>query len=146
MSPLLTAAMLLAALGFFGLTMIRRLAPLLALRRDDRISRPGERLAALVRFGLGQKRLVDPEERGPGLLHVVVFAAFVVVALRTVTLFGIGFAEGFHLPLLAPESPLGRAYGLAKDVMVLLALVGVAGFLWRRLVTKPDRVTRSTEG
>src|SRR6266545_4136835 len=31
-------------------------------------------------------------------------------------------------------------------VVVLGALVGVAGFLWRRLVTKPDRVTLSREG
>ncbi|WP_242344196.1 heterodisulfide reductase-related iron-sulfur binding cluster [Anaeromyxobacter terrae] len=146
MSPLLTAAMLVFALAFFAFTMLRRLAPLLALRRDDRISRTGERLATLLRYGLGQKRLVDPEERGPGLLHVVIFAAFLVLALRTVTLFGMGFAEGFHLPLLAPEAPLGLVYGFVKDLVVLAALVGVAGFLWRRLVTKPDRVTLSTEG
>jgi Fe-S oxidoreductase/nitrate reductase gamma subunit len=146
MGPLLTAAMLVIALSFFAFTMLRRMAPLLALRRDDRVSRTGERVAALLRYGLGQKRLVDPEERGPGLLHVVIFAAFLVLALRTITLFGMGFAQGFHLPLLSPEGALGRIYGLAKDAMVLLALVGVAGFLWRRMVTKPDRVTRSTEG
>jgi Fe-S oxidoreductase len=146
MSPLLTAAMLVVALGFFAFTMVRRVAPLLALRRDDRISRTGERVAALLRFGIGQKRLVDPEERGPGLLHVVIFAAFLVLALRTITLFGVGFSEAFHLPLLGPESALGRVYGFVKDLVLLGALVGVAGFLWRRLVTKPDRVTLSTEG
>jgi Fe-S oxidoreductase/nitrate reductase gamma subunit len=147
MGPLLTAAMLVAALGFFAFTMVVRLAPLLALRREDRISRASERFSALLRYGLGQKRLVDPEERGAGLLHVAIFTAFIVVALRTITLFGMGFAgAGFHLPLLAPESPLGQIYGFAKDVMVLVALAAVAGFLWRRLVTKPDRVTRSTEG
>ncbi|HSD19266.1 MAG TPA: 4Fe-4S dicluster domain-containing protein, partial [Anaeromyxobacter sp.] len=146
MGPLLTAAMLLVALAFFAFTMIRRVAPLLALRRDDRISRTGERVATLLRYGIGQRRLVDPEERGPGLLHVVIFAAFLVLALRTITLFGVGFSEAFHLPLLGPESALGRAYGFVKDLVLLGALVGVAGFLWRRLVTKPDRVTLSTEG
>ncbi|WP_242371391.1 heterodisulfide reductase-related iron-sulfur binding cluster [Anaeromyxobacter sp. SG26] len=146
MSPFLTAAMLVFALAFFAFTMLQRIAPLLALRRDDRLSRTGERLATLLRFGLGQKRLVDPEERGPGLLHVVIFAAFLVLALRTITMFGMGFSEGFHLPLLAPEAPFGRVYGLVKDLVLLAALVGVAGFLWRRLVTKPDRVTLSTEG
>ena len=57
-----------------------------------------------------------------------------------------GFSEAFHLPLLGPESALGHVYGFVKDVVLLGALVGVAGFLWRRLVTKPDRVTLSTEG
>jgi len=138
--------MLVVALVFFAWTMARRVAPLRALRRDDRISRAGERVATLLRYGLGQSRLLDPEERGSGVLHVLVFAAFLVLALRTVTLFGVGFAPGFHLPLLGEEAALGRAYLFVKELVVLGALVGVAGFLWRRLVTRPDRVTRSTEG
>jgi Fe-S oxidoreductase len=146
MSPVLTAAMLAVALACFAWTMFRRIAPLRALRRDDRLDRPGERAATLLRFGLGQSRLVDPEERGPGVLHVLVFAAFVVLALRTITLFGVGFSPAFHLPLLGEHQPLGRVYLLVKDLVVLGALVGVGGFLWRRLVTRPDRVTRSTEG
>jgi len=146
MSPVATALLLLVFGAFFCWTMVRRIVPLLALRREDRLDHAGERLQGLLRFGFGQRRLVDPEERGPGTLHVLVFAAFLVLALRTITLFGMGFAEGFHFPLLAPESPLGRGYAFVKDVMVLLALVAVGGFLWRRLVTKPDRGTRSWEG
>ena len=147
MSPALTAAMLVLGLAFFAFTMLRRLAPLLALRREDRLDRLGERVRALLAFGFGQKRLVDPEERTAGLLHVLIFAAFIVLALRTIGMFGMGFAGAdFHLPLLAHDAPLGRAYLFLKDLVVLGALVGVAGFLWRRLVTKPDRVTLSTEG
>src|SRR5512138_413253 len=146
MSPALTAAMLVVALAFFAFTMLRRIAPLCAMRADDRTSRTGERLRSLLAFGFGQRRLVDPEERVPGVLHVLVFAAFVVLALRTITLFGMGFSEGFHLPLLAEDASLGRAYLFVKDLVVLGALVGVAGFLWRRLVTRPDRVTLSREG
>jgi len=146
MNPLVTALLLLAAGGFFLFTMARRLLPLLALRREDRTSRAGERLRALLLFGLGQRRLVDRGETGPGLLHAVIFLAFLVLGLRTVTLFGMGFSDGFHLPLLAPTSTLGRAYGFVKDVMVLGALLAALAFLWRRLVTRPDRVTRSWEG
>ena len=146
MSPVLTAAMLVVALAFFAFTMTRRLAPLAALRRENRLDRVGERVRALLAFGFGQKRLVDPEERGPGILHVLIFAAFLVLALRTITMFGMGFSEAFHLPLLGEDAPLGRLYLFVKDLVVLGALVGVAGFLWRRLVTKPDRVTLSTEG
>jgi Fe-S oxidoreductase len=146
MSPVLTAVLLLVAGGVFAFTMLRRFAPLRALRAVDRTDRPGERTRGLLTFGFGQKRMVDPEELRPGLLHVVIFAAFLVLGLRTITLFGMGFSEGFHLPLLAPESPLGLAYGFVKDVMVLGALVAALAFLWRRLVTKPDRITLSWEG
>ncbi|HET7826939.1 MAG TPA: heterodisulfide reductase-related iron-sulfur binding cluster [Anaeromyxobacter sp.] len=147
MSPALTAVLLVAGLAFFAFTMTRRIAPLFALRRENRVDRVGERVRALLRFGFGQKRLVDPEERGPGVLHVLIFVAFIVLALRTVSMFGMGFAgQDFHFPLLAHDAPLGRAYLFLKDLVVLGALVGVAGFLWRRLVTKPDRVTLSTEG
>ncbi len=146
MNPVLTAAMLAVALAFFTFTMVRRLAPLAALRRDQRLDRVGERVRTLLRFGFGQRRLVDPEERVPGILHVLVFVAFIVLALRTITLFGQGFSLDFHLPFLAENAPLGRAYLFAKELVVLGALVGVAGFLWRRLFSKPDRITRTTEG
>ena len=140
MSPAFTALLLVVAGLFFAFTMARRLVPLLALRREQRLDRPRERLALLLRFGLGQKRLVDPEERRPGLLHAVIFGAFLVLALRTITMFGMGFTgPDFHLALLDPEAPLGRAYGLLKDVFVLAALAAVIGFLWRRLVSRPDR-------
>ena len=98
MSPWITAALLLGGLGFFAFTVHRRLAPLAALRPVDRTDRRRERLAALLRFGFGQRRLLDPEELVPGVLHALLFAAFLVLALRTVTLFGMGFDPAFHLP------------------------------------------------
>jgi Fe-S oxidoreductase len=146
MNPILTAALLLVGGAAFLVSVTVRLAPLVALRRVDRTSRAGERWAALLRFGFGQRRLVDPEELLPGLLHVLIFAAFLVLGLRTVTLFGMGFSEDFHLPGLSPGSALGHAYEVAKDVVVVAAMVGAAGFLWRRLVTRPDRLTASWEG
>src|SRR5512136_1975724 len=146
MNPWLTALLLVSAGGFFAFTMFRRLAPLGAFRREERLDRAGERLAGIVRFGLGQSRLTDRGEVWPGFLHVLIFAAFVVLGARTVTLFGMGFSPDFHLPLLGPGTPAGDAYAFVKDVMVLLALFAALAFIWRRLVTKPDRVTRSWEG
>jgi Fe-S oxidoreductase len=140
------AALLATALGVFGVAVYRRLAPLRALRRDDRCDRRGERTDALVRFGFGQERLVDPGERLAGWLHVMVFAAFVVLAARTVTLFGWAFTPSFHLPGLRPGSAAEAGYHLLKDLAVVAATAGALGFLWRRLVTKPARVTRSWEG
>jgi Fe-S oxidoreductase len=146
MNPLLTGALLAAGLGLFGAMLVRRGLPLLALRREARLDRPAARLAGLLRDGLGQRRLLDAEERGAGLLHVLLFAAFLVLALRTVTLFGMGFDPAFHLPGLAPASAAGRAWLVVKDVFVWAAAIAAAGFLWRRLVRRPARLTRSWEG
>lgn len=146
MNPWLTALLLLSAGGFFAFTMLRRLAPLWAFRRDDRLDHPGERVRALLRFGFGQSRLPTRGEVWPGLLHVLIFAAFLVLGARTVTLFGMGFSPHFHLPLLGPGTPGGDVYSFVKDVAVLLALFASLAFIWRRVVTKPDRVTRSWEG
>jgi Fe-S oxidoreductase len=146
MNALLTALLLAVGLGTFGWTLVRRLAPLRALRREERTDRLGERLVSLLRYGFGQWRLVDREELAPGLLHVALFGAFVVLGLRTVTLFGIGFDLGFHVPGLAPESAAGQGYLLLKDAVVLAATIAAAGFLWRRLVSKPARITLSWEG
>ena len=146
MSPWFTALLLLSAGGFFAFTMVRRLAPLRAFRKDERLDRPGERIRGLLRFGFGQSRLTDRGEAWPGFLHVLIFAAFLVLGARTVTLFGVGFSPHFHLPLLGPGTPIGDAYAFVKDVAVLLALFAALAFIWRRVVTKPDRVTRSWEG
>ena len=146
MSPIYTSVLLALGLGFFGWTMFHRMRLLVALKRENRFDRPLERLKALVVFGLGQKRLVDPEELMAGILHVIIFVAFGVVSLRTITMFGIGYSENFQLPLLGETEPVGRAYLFAKDVVVLLALVAAAGFMFIRLFIKPDRLTLHWEG
>jgi Fe-S oxidoreductase len=142
-----TLALLAVALPAFAWSLHRRLSPLRALRPERRTGQPLQRLGLLLRSGLGQRRLLAPGERTAGLLHLLLFAAFLVLALRSAALLGMALAgAGFHLPLLGPGAPLGRAYGLAKDLAVVAALLASAGFLWRRLLTRPDRVTRSAEG
>jgi Fe-S oxidoreductase len=146
MNALLTLLLLATGLGLFGWTLGRRLALLRGLRREDRLDRIGERVASLLRFGFGQRRLLDREELLSGALHAALFAAFLVLALRTVTLFGMGFVEGFHLPGLGPTAASGRAYLFVKDAVVLGAILAAAGLLWRRVVSRPERLTLSWEG
>ena len=38
--------------------------------------------------------MVDREEFVPGLMHVFIFGAFLVLSVRTVSLFVMGFSEG----------------------------------------------------
>jgi Fe-S oxidoreductase len=155
MSFVATLLLVFAGLALFTHTTYGRSAVLYRMKPAQRLDQPGRRLAALLRFGFGQKRMVDPEERTPGLMHVFIFAAFVVLALRTLMLFAMGFSETALSVLTVPAHPFWgehalldgvyQAYLLAKDVVALLALVGVAYFLWLRLVVKPDRLTPSWE-
>jgi Fe-S oxidoreductase len=155
MGFVVTLLLVFAGLAVFVHTVYGRAAVLFGMKPADRLDQPQRRLAALLRFGFGQKRMVDPEERTPGWMHVFIFAAFVVLALRTLMLFAMGFSETALAALTVPAHPFWadhpllegsyQAYLLAKDVVALLALVGVAYFVWLRLVVKPDRLTPSWE-
>lgn len=155
MSPLITGLLLVVGLSIFVMTMGGRVGALLAMRPENRLDHVPQRTLALLRFGLGQRRMVDPEEFTPGLMHVLIFAAFMVLALRTVSLFAMGFSStalevltDLGHPLWAEQPALlgvYRVYLLAKDVVAVLALVGVGYYVYLRFVVKPDRMTPSWE-
>ena len=95
MNPLFTGLLLVVGVGVFSKTMLGRLRGMASLKAEpgNRLDRKGDRLKALAIFGFGQKRMVDPEEFVPGFMHVLIFGAFMVLALRTVMLFGMGFSS-----------------------------------------------------
>ncbi len=99
------------------------------------------RLRAVVVFVLGQLRLL----RGdfwPGLMHATIFWGFIILTLGTLEFFGKGVTEAFFLPFLS-DTP---AYLILQDVFSLLVIAAVAYAAFRRLVTKPKRLTLSVEG
>ncbi|MBE2253484.1 MAG: (Fe-S)-binding protein [Myxococcus sp.] len=157
MNPLFTGLLLLVGVGVFSKMMLGRLRGMASLKAvpGNRLDRKGERLKALAIFGFGQKRMVDPEEFVPGLMHVFIFGAFMVLALRTVMLFVMGFSSSalavlsnLSDPFWADWGTLKTAYAgylLAKDLVAAAALVGVTYFAALRLVVKPDRMTKSNE-
>jgi Fe-S oxidoreductase len=157
MNPVFAAILVVGGVGLFLYTMLGRLKAMAALSSEpgNRLDRVPERVAALLKFGLGQRRMVDPEEFVPGLMHVLIFSAFVVLALRTVMLFVMGFSST-ALEVLSNlddaawsgHDALRTAYGsylFLKDLVALFALVGVSYFMWLRLVVKPARLTASNE-
>ncbi|MCP3136679.1 (Fe-S)-binding protein [Pyxidicoccus xibeiensis] len=155
MSPIITGLLLAVAIPIFVMTMSGRLGVLLSMKHENRLDNIPLRIKRLVLFGLGQKRMVDPEEFTPGLMHVLIYAAFVVLALRTVMLFAMGFSStalevltDLSHPFWAEQAVLlgaYRVYLLAKDIVAGLALVGCAYYVWMRWKVKPDRMTQSWE-
>jgi Fe-S oxidoreductase/nitrate reductase gamma subunit len=100
-----------------------------------------QRLRSVLVFVLGQLRLL----RGdfwPGLMHATIFWGFIILTLGTIEFFGKGVTESFSL-LGLERTP---AYLILQDFFDLAVLVAVAYAAFRRLVTKPTRLTLSTEG
>jgi Fe-S oxidoreductase len=133
--------LLLCSLSLFAGTMANRYWLMRAGEPDNRRDRLADRFRALVSIGFGQKRLLY--EKGPGWMHVGIFAGFLVVSLRTITLIGRGYDPHFNLPFF--DGPLGLAYALLKDTFALILLAALMYASIRRLVTKPSRLHLSAE-
>ncbi|HEV2055807.1 MAG TPA: (Fe-S)-binding protein [Methylomirabilota bacterium] len=98
------------------------------------------RLGSVIVNVLGQARLL----RGdfwPGLMHATIFWGFCILTLGTLEFFGKGVTEAFYLPLLS-NTP---AYLILQDAFSLGVIAAIAYAMFRRLVTKPRRLTMSTE-
>ncbi|WNG30993.1 (Fe-S)-binding protein [Cystobacter fuscus] len=155
MSPIITGLLLTVGVSVFVMTMAGRIGALLAMKPENRLDRIPQRALALLKFGLGQKRMVDPEERTAGLMHVFIFAAFMVLALRTIMMFVMGFSETALEVLTNLQAPFWaehpgvllvyKLYLLTKDGVAALALLGSAYFVWLRGSVKPDRLSPSWE-
>ena len=114
----------------------------------------GLRLKKLLHFGFGQRRLLSASEFWPGLMHIFIFGAFLVLLLRTLSLFAMGLSAELFSVLLNTQAPFWHtrpvckaayeAYLFTKDWVALAALVGVLYFgLWR--LRRPPRLTASWE-
>ncbi len=140
--PIIVALILIVALGAFAWTALGRTR--LALRttkKSNRLDRIPERVLAVLRYALAQQRMFkDPYA---GMFHLMIFAGFSVLAIRTVSLYVLAFAPDLFYTIFA--SPPGLVYIAAKDIIEPIVLVGVTMALYRRLVSKPDRLTYSGE-
>ena len=143
MYPIPVALILIATLSFFSYSMYRKYKILALSKASDRLGHLASRIKALLQHGFGQERLIK-KDFWPGLLHAFIFWGFCIVALQTIYSFALGFDAHFTFPFV-PEW-LWNAYRLLKDFIELLVITGVVYFLYRRLFSKPSRVTLSTEG
>ncbi len=141
-SRLIFGFITLAAVMAFAHTVTRRIETIFTGRPGDRFDDPWKRLWITIKFALGQYRM--PQEPAAGWLHIFIFAGFLVVSLRTLTLFGVGLSgtAAFHLPFLGEDSALGQGYAFLKDIVSGLVMVGCLGFAWRRLVSRPVRMQK----
>lgn len=137
MGPLAMLILLVAALALFTATMTRRLDILRAAQPDNRLDHLPRRFRSLMAVGFGQRKLLY--EAGPGWMHVAIFAGFLVVAFRTLTMIIRGFDADWRVP------GLNEGYLVVHNLLEVVVIVAVVYGLGRRLLTRPARLKFSGE-
>src|SRR4030065_198741 len=97
-APVIALVLLILALALFGFIMFRRIQLLRQGMPDSRFSDIGKRIWLTLLYGFGQFR--QPRYPVGGIIHILLFAGFMILSLRSLTLLGRGFSSEFHLPFL----------------------------------------------
>jgi len=128
---------LLHGLGvaLFSYIVAKRLAPLLRAARDFRFDRPFSRLARTLQFWLGQWK--HPRYKTAGFIHILIFAGFLVLAVRTFSVLILGLSPDFAVPLLSGRP--AHLYDIATDYAATIVFLCMVVAAIRRLVFKPAR-------
>jgi Fe-S oxidoreductase len=120
----------------FGWIISRRLRPLLAAQSDPRFDRPLKRLRLVLQFWLGQWR--HPRYPFAGVLHLILFGGFLLLAGRAFSVLALGVAGGFGPPENGWLETLRDFASTAVFGCMIVAIV-------RRLWFRPARYPRSAD-
>src|SRR5919201_6746980 len=94
----------------------------------------------LAVFVFGQLRMYSRRSYTiAGIAHFFTFWGFLVIQVTSVILFAQGLFPGVRVPFFN-DNP---GWLLFVDLIQVLVLAAMASFFWRRLVTKPERLTDS---
>lgn len=130
----LFAAIHILGLACFAHIVARRLAPLLNGEHDFRFDRPILRLKKVLRYWLGQWK--HPRYRGAGILHILIFSGFLVLAIRAFTVLVAGASESFTLQTAGGAK---RFYDIVTDYAATIVFLCMVVAAIRRIVFKPAR-------
>ncbi|MGC8916677.1 MAG: (Fe-S)-binding protein [Thermoanaerobaculum sp.] len=133
--------LLFFAVAGVAFSLWRRMKLVAAGRRGVPLGQWGRRVADVVVYVFGQKRMF--KEPIPGIMHALIFWGFCVFLLRSVSLVFEGVTGGHEFPFL--DGAFGTVYGFTKDVFAVLVLVGVGVAAFRRAVTRPARLEYSAD-
>ncbi|HEY6943585.1 MAG TPA: (Fe-S)-binding protein [Candidatus Acidoferrum sp.] len=119
----------------FGYIVSKRLAPLIRAECDVRLDRPWLRLKKVLQFWLGQWK--HPRYRIAGILHILIFGGFVVLAMRAFSVLIFGASENFGVPAAA-EGARGL-YEIITDYAATVVFLCMVVAAIRRIAFKPAR-------
>ncbi len=132
-----------SAAAFFALAMARHLRVFAATRGagPDALAGLPLRIGGLLLYVFGQAKMFG--DRRAGLMHATIFWGFVLLTIGTANAVTGGLVEA------VVAWPLGGALwtlvSALQNVVAVGVLVAIAYALWRRLVTRPARLTLSRD-
>jgi Fe-S oxidoreductase len=121
--------------GVFAYIIWRRVTPLLKAAPDDRFQRFPERINSVLKIWLAQWR--HPRYMLAGVVHIFLFAGFLILGARSTQLVFLGFVDGFVLPGFG--GAFGDFYNFIKDYAATWVLIAVIIAAVRRGIIKPAR-------
>ncbi|WP_249012110.1 (Fe-S)-binding protein [Conexibacter sp. DBS9H8] len=123
----------------FAVTLFRRARLLLAAAPAARFDHIPQRLRRMTIDALAQRKFLRGEQPA-GIMHAIIFWAFMVLLLQVITLFGGAFNYNFHIPGFGANQILGPPFFLARDILEFGVIVAVSYMLYRRLIAHTPRL------
>ncbi|HVJ48528.1 heterodisulfide reductase-related iron-sulfur binding cluster [Desulfitobacterium sp.] len=128
----------LIAVGFFAYGFYKRLHLWKLGQPENRWQDIGAGIKDLLVYGLFHKRII--KDRYPGTMHLFMFWGFILLGFATTI---VALQADFGLNLF--HGGLYVFIKLSANLFGLLAIVGLLMALWRRYVTRPDRLDNKTD-
>jgi len=125
----------ICGVAVFTYIIALRLAPLIRATPDARLNHYGARLLNLMKIWLLQYR--HPRYMLAGVLHIALFAGFLTLGVRSISMVLLGISENFVFPGFG--GILGDVYHVVKDYAATLVLLACIAAGIRRGVFKPER-------
>jgi len=125
----------LLGVACFAYILAKRMVPLLRSAPDPRFDHIAVRWGRVLQFWFGQWK--QPRYLIAGILHIVIFAGFLVLSVRSISLVMLGISRHFVMPGFSGRE--GYFYGIVKDYAATLVFLAVVIAAIRRAVFKPAR-------
>lgn len=137
---LIPGAYLLLAIHILGVAcfcfiIAKRMVPLLRAQPDLRFDQPLLRLERVLKFWLGQWK--HPRYPGAGILHILIFAGFILLATRAFSVLILGTPDEFLMPGFSGE--IGALYSQITDYAATIVFLCMVVAVIRRIVFSPPR-------
>jgi Fe-S oxidoreductase len=125
------------AVAYFGLAMARHLRVFATGKPAVLTERPLDRFAGLVRYAVVQTRMFrDPRA---AILHLAIFWGFILLTIEPANIVTGGLIE---VVLSIPfDGAIWTAITWLQNTVALITLAGVGWALYRRLVSRPRRLS-----
>jgi heterodisulfide reductase subunit C len=119
----------------FAFIMKRRIDPMRQAAPDNRCDRILARVVKVIKIWLAQWR--QPRYMTAGVLHIIIFAGFLILSIRSISLVLLGFWDGFVFPGFGGTA--GHIYSILKDYAATAVLLACVVAAVRRGIFKPER-------